>query len=59
MTGVLSADDLVFFSTPVSHVPLLERLRPVAAAGFGGIAIQPGDVWQLKAQGMARAREKA
>lgn len=59
MTGVFSADDLVFLSTPVSHVPLLERLRPVAAAGFRGISIQPGDVWQLEAQSMARARENA
>lgn len=56
---MLSADDLVFLSTPVSHVPLLERLRPVAAAGFRGISIQPGDVWQLEAQSMARARENA
>ncbi|MDE2436207.1 MAG: sugar phosphate isomerase/epimerase [Sphingomonadales bacterium] len=51
----LAPTDLVFCSTPVANTPLLDRLEPVAAAGFRGIAVQPGDIWQLEEQGMPAA----
>lgn len=43
---------LTFCCAPFSHIPLLDRLGPVAAAGFEVMSLQPGDVWQLEAQGM-------
>lgn len=55
---MLGPKDLVFCSPPVGHVPLLERLAPVQAAGFAGISLQPGDVWALEEGGMD-AREIA
>ena len=51
--AMLGANDLVFCSAPVSAVPLLDRLAPIAAAGFTGISLLPGDVWALEEQGMA------
>lgn len=51
-------DRLAFCSPPFGHVPLLDRIAPVAAAGFDVISLQPGDVWQLEEQGM-RADEIA
>ena len=45
---------LVFCSPPVAgHVPLLDRLAAVRAAGFTAISLQPTDVWMLEEQGMA------
>jgi sugar phosphate isomerase/epimerase len=46
-------DSLVFCSPPVAHIPLLDRIGPVAAAGFDAISLQPGDVWALEEQGMS------
>jgi sugar phosphate isomerase/epimerase len=43
---------LVFCSPPVAHIPLLDRLAPVAAAGFDALSVQPSDVWMLEEQGM-------
>lgn len=48
----LTPTSLVFCSPPVAHVPLLERIGPVAAAGFDAISLQPGDVWALEQQGI-------
>ncbi|WP_353227348.1 sugar phosphate isomerase/epimerase family protein [Novosphingobium sp.] len=44
--------DLCFSSAPYLHVPLLDRLAPIKAAGFAGLTVNPGDVWALEAQGM-------
>lgn len=49
---MLSPRDLVFSSVPWSHVPLLQRLAPVRAAGFAGISLLPSDVWSLEADGV-------
>lgn len=49
---MLNADDLVFSSVPMAHVPLLARLAPVRAAGFAGISLLPGDIWALEEAGM-------
>lgn len=46
-------EPLVFCSPPLAHIPLLDRLGPVAAAGFSALSLQPTDVWALEAQGMA------
>lgn len=53
MTRTLTPADLALSSPPVSRFPLLERLQPFAEAGFSAIALQPGDVSTLEAQGMA------
>lgn len=50
---MLGPDDLVFFSAPVAHVPLLDRLAPVRAAGFAGISLLAGDIWAMEQQGLA------
>lgn len=50
---------LVFCSPPLAHVPLLDRLGPVAAAGFSALSVQPTDVWALEAQGMAAPEIRA
>lgn len=49
---MLGPRDLVFCSPPRDDVPLLERLAPVAAAGFAGISLLPGDIWTLDQQGV-------
>lgn len=36
----------------MGHVPLLDRLEPVRAAGFTAISLLPGDVWALEEAGM-------
>jgi sugar phosphate isomerase/epimerase len=46
-------NELVFCSPAVPHVALLDRLAPVAAAGFGAISLMPTDVWALEEKGMA------
>ncbi|WP_420382152.1 sugar phosphate isomerase/epimerase family protein [Novosphingobium sp.] len=46
------SNDLSFSSAPFLHVPLLDRLAPVRAAGFAAIAISPFDVWALEDTGM-------
>ena len=43
---------LVFCSPPMGHVPLLDRLEGVRAAGFSLISLLPGDVWALEEQGI-------
>lgn len=48
----MDQNDLVFCSPPVGHVPLLDRLEPVRAAGFTAISLLPGDVWALEDAGM-------
>lgn len=50
---MLGPRDLVFSSVPVAHVPLLDRLAPVRAAGFNGISVSPADIWALEESGMA------
>ena len=52
---MLTPNDLVFSSVPVARVPLLDRLEPVASAGFAGISVLPYDVLSLEAAGMAAA----
>lgn len=49
----MGPDDLCFCSAPFLHVPLLDRLPPLRAAGFAAMSISPGEVWALEAQGMA------
>jgi len=49
----MGPDDLCFSSAPFLHVPLLDRLAPLRAAGFAAMSISPNDVWALEAQGMA------
>lgn len=49
MTG---SNDLVFCSPAMPGVPLLDRLAPVAAAGFTALSLMPGDVWALEDAGM-------
>lgn len=49
----LGPASLVFCSPPMAHVPLLERIGAVAAAGFDALSLQPGDVWALEAAGMS------
>ncbi|CCA90141.1 sugar phosphate isomerase/epimerase [Novosphingobium sp. PP1Y] len=45
--------ELVFCSPALPDVPLLDRLAPVAAAGFTALSLMPGDVWTLEETGMA------
>lgn len=52
MNTPLTPADLVFCSSPVVRTPLLDRLTPLADAGFRGISLQPGDIWRLEEQGM-------
>lgn len=47
------SNDLVFCSPAMPGVPLLDRLGPVAAAGFTALSLMPGDVWGLEDNGMA------
>lgn len=56
---MLGPDALVFSSTPVARVPFLDRLKPVRAAGFDGISIQPQDVSQLEDAGIGAGELKA
>lgn len=49
---MLGPDDLVFNSVPVAHVPLLDRLAPVQAAGFKAISVGVSDIFALTADGM-------
>lgn len=51
----LGPNDLVISAPPLTHVPLLERLAPVCDAGFKGMSLMPGDVWDLERQGMSAA----
>ncbi|SFR90541.1 sugar phosphate isomerase/epimerase family protein [Sphingomonas jatrophae] len=55
MADALGPADLVFCSPPRDDVPLLDRLGPVAAAGFAGISLLPGDIWRLEEAGMPAA----
>lgn len=50
--AVPRSNDLVFCSPAMPGVPLLDRLAPVAAAGFTALSLMPGDVWALEAAGM-------
>lgn len=52
-------EPLVFCSPPLAQVPLLDRLGPVAAAGFTALSLQPTDVWALEEQGMAAPEIRA
>lgn len=52
MADALGPHHLVFCSPPRDDVPLLDRLAPVAAAGFAGISLLPGDVLRLEEGGM-------
>lgn len=53
MTGVATASaDLVFCSAVVPDIALLDRLAPVAAAGFTALSLMPRDVWALEEAGM-------
>lgn len=54
----MGPETLSFCCAPFLHVPLLDRLAPVRAAGFGAMSVNVGDVWALEAQGMP-AREIA
>lgn len=45
--------DLVFCSPALPGIALLDRLEPIAAAGFTALSLMPGDVWTLEAQGMS------
>ena len=52
----MGPETLSFACAPFLHVPLLDRLAPVRAAGFGAMSVNAGDVWALEAKGMpARA----
>lgn len=44
--------ELVFCSPAAPTVPLLDRLAPVAAAGFSALSLMPGDIWALEEQGI-------
>jgi sugar phosphate isomerase/epimerase len=55
MVQQLTPADLSFSSPPVARFPLLERLKPVADAGFRALSVQPGDIWSLEAQGLTAA----
>jgi len=46
-------NSLVFCSPAMPGVPLLDRLGPVAAAGFSALSLMPGDVWTLEGDGMS------
>jgi len=50
---VLGPDDLVFTAVPAAHVPLLERLAPVKAAGFAGICVGVEDYRSLLELGVS------
>lgn len=52
---MLGPHHLALAAPPFGHVPLLDRLAPARAAGFDAIALMPGDVWALEAQGMSAA----
>jgi len=52
---MLGPQHLALAAPPFGHVPLLDRLAPARAAGFDAIALMPGDVWTLEAQGMSAA----
>lgn len=52
---MLGPSDLVCAAVPVAHVPLLERLEPLRAAGFAGISVGVGDYRRLVVSGMAPA----
>ncbi len=52
---MLGPQHLALAAPPFGHVPLLDRLAPARAAGFDAIALMPGDVWALEAQGMSAA----
>lgn len=48
----LGPDDIVLSSPPFIHVPLLDRLAPASGAGFKGMSVMPGDIWELEQRGM-------
>ncbi len=50
---MLGPNDLVCCSTPLGHVPLLERLAPARDAGFAAISVTPTDLWLLEEKGMS------
>ncbi|MFN3552976.1 MAG: sugar phosphate isomerase/epimerase family protein [Novosphingobium meiothermophilum] len=52
-------ESLVFCSAPFAHVPLLDRLAPVADAGFSALSLMPADVWTLEEQGMPASEIRA
>lgn len=51
----LNPGDLSASAPPLDRFPLLDRLEPLAGAGFRGISLQPTDVWGLEAQGVSAA----
>ncbi len=51
----LDQRDLVLCSGTALRVPWLERLAPARAAGYSALSIQPGEVLQLRAAGIADA----
>lgn len=52
-------EGLVFCSPPLAHVPLLDRLAPVASAGFSALSLLPADVWALEEQGISATEIRA
>lgn len=54
----LNQNHLIFSSVPVMDRPLLDRLDPIARAGFDGLSLLPTDIWALEEQGM-KAEELA
>lgn len=56
---MLGPADLVVCAVPLAHVPLLDRLAPVRAAGFAGISIGVQDYLALREGGMADAEIRA
>ncbi len=47
------SSDLVFCSSAMPGIPLLDRLGPVSAAKFTALSLMPSDVWALEETGMA------
>lgn len=49
----LNQHHLTFSSVPVMDRPLLDRLAPIARAGFDALSILPNDIWALADQGVS------
>lgn len=56
---MLAPNDLVCAAVPVAHVPLLERLEPLRAAGFAGVSVSVGDYRALLEAGVTPAEVRS
>jgi sugar phosphate isomerase/epimerase len=52
----LTAEDTVFCSVPVAHLPLFEILEPIREAGFSALSIAVSHLLDLEAQGVGLAQ---